>query len=101
MAIVGTRKVSAAGRVFAEELARDLAAMGFTIVSGLARGVDAAAHRGALAGQGRTLAVMGCGLDRTYPADHRQLARGYRAQRGRLVRAPAGSSAAQLSFSSA
>jgi len=73
VAVVGTRKVSAAGRVFAEELARALALMGFTIVSGLARGVDAAAHRGALAGQGRTLAVMGCGLDRTYPADHRQL----------------------------
>ncbi len=73
VAIVGTRKVSSAGRAFAEELASDLAALGFTIVSGLARGVDAAAHRGALAAQGRTLAVMGCGLDRTYPADHRQL----------------------------
>ena len=73
VAIVGTRKVSAAGRIVAEELARDLVKMGFTIVSGLARGVDAAAHRGALAGKGRTLAVMGCGLDRTYPADHRQL----------------------------
>lgn len=73
VAIVGTRKVSAAGRVLAEELARELAEMGFTIVSGLAHGVDAAAHRGALAGKGRTLAVMGCGLDRTYPADHRQL----------------------------
>lgn len=73
VAIVGTRKVSAAGRILAEELARDLAEMGFTIVSGLARGVDAAAHRGALVGKGRTLAVMGCGLDRTYPADHRQL----------------------------
>ncbi len=73
VAIVGTRKVSGAGRILAEELAGELARMGFTIVSGLARGVDAAAHRGALAGQGRTLAVMGCGLDRTYPADHRQL----------------------------
>jgi DNA processing protein len=73
VAIVGTRKVSASGRVFAEELARDLAALGFTIVSGLARGVDAAAHRGAIAVKGRTLAVMGCGLDRTYPADHREL----------------------------
>lgn len=73
VAVVGTRKVSAAGRVFAEELARDLAAMGFTIVSGLARGVDAAAHRGALAAKGRTLAVMGCGLDRTYPTDHLHL----------------------------
>ena len=65
VAIVGTRKVSAAGRIVAEELARDLVKMGFTIVSGLARGVDAAAHRGALAGKGRTIAVMGCGLDRT------------------------------------
>ena len=73
LAIVGTRKVSASGRVFAEELAHDLAALGFTIVSGLARGVDAAAHRGAMAGKGRTLAVMGCGLDRTYPPDHREL----------------------------
>lgn len=73
VAIVGTRKVSAAGRILAEELAYELAGMGFTIVSGLARGVDAAAHRGALAGKGRTIAVMGCGLDRTYPADHRQL----------------------------
>lgn len=73
VAIVGTRKVSAAGRELAEELAHDLAAMGFTIVSGLARGVDAAAHRGAIAGKGRTLGVMGCGLDRTYPAEHRQL----------------------------
>lgn len=73
VAIVGTRKVSAAGRVLAEELASELAGMGFTIVSGLARGVDAAAHRGALAGNGRTIAVMGCGLDRTYPADHNQL----------------------------
>ena len=73
VAIVGTRKVSPAGRAFAEALACELAALGFTIVSGLARGVDAAAHRGALSGQGRTVAVMGCGLDRTYPADHRQL----------------------------
>jgi DNA processing protein len=73
VAIVGTRKVSAAGRILAEELARELTEMGFTIVSGLARGVDAAAHRGALAGKGRTIGVMGCGLDRTYPADHRQL----------------------------
>ncbi|MCE7964148.1 DNA-protecting protein DprA [Nitrospirales bacterium NOB] len=73
IAIVGSRTVSAVGRVVAEELAHDLAAMGFTIVSGLARGVDGAAHRGALAAKGRTLAVMGCGLDRTYPTEHRRL----------------------------
>ncbi len=91
VAIVGTRKVSAAGRVLAEELACELARMGFTIVSGLARGVDAAAHRGALAGQGRTLAVMGCGLDRTYPADHRQLRTAIERQGAVLSELPLGS----------
>ncbi len=90
VAIVGTRKVSAAGRILAEELARELAVMGFTIVSGLARGVDAAAHRGALAGQGRTLAVMGCGLDRTYPADHRQLRQAIERQGAVLSELPLG-----------
>ncbi|MCS6325595.1 MAG: DNA-protecting protein DprA [Nitrospira sp.] len=90
VAIVGTRKVSTAGRAFAEELASDLAALGFTIVSGLARGVDAAAHRGALAGQGRTLAVMGCGLDRTYPADHRQLRESIEKQGAVLSELPLG-----------
>ncbi len=90
VAIVGTRKVSAAGRVLAEELARDLAAMGFTIVSGLARGVDAAAHRGAIAGKGRTLAVMGCGLDRTYPADHRSLRQAIERQGAVLSELPLG-----------
>jgi DNA processing protein len=90
VAIVGTRKVSAAGRILAEELARDLATMGFTIVSGLARGVDAAAHRGALAGKGRTLAVMGCGLDRTYPVDHRQLRQAIERQGAVLSELPLG-----------
>jgi DNA processing protein len=90
VAIVGTRKVSVAGRILAEELARDLATMGFTIVSGLARGVDAAAHRGALAGQGRTLAVMGCGLDRTYPADHRHLREAIERQGAVLSELPLG-----------
>lgn len=90
LAIVGTRKVSTAGRAFAEELASDLAALGFTIVSGLARGVDAAAHRGALVGGGRTLAVMGCGLDRTYPADHRQLRESIEGQGAVLSELPLG-----------
>jgi DNA processing protein len=92
VAIVGTRKVSAAGRMVTEELAQDLAAMGFTIVSGLARGVDAAAHRGAIAGKGRTLAVMGCGLDRTYPADHRQLREAIQRQGAVLSELPLGAS---------
>ena len=91
VAIVGTRKVSSAGRVLAEELACELAGMGFTIVSGLARGVDAAAHRGALAGKGRTLAVMGCGLDRTYPADHGPLRAQIERQGAVLSELPLGS----------
>lgn len=73
VAIVGARRASQAGRVLAEELSRDLAASGFTIVSGLARGIDAAAHRGALAAGGRTVAVLGCGVDRTYPPEHDKL----------------------------
>ncbi|WP_447974150.1 DNA-processing protein DprA [Nitrospira sp. Kam-Ns4a] len=73
VAIVGSRRPSAAGRLLTEELSRDLAALGFTIVSGLARGIDGAAHRGALAGGGRTVAVLGCGIDRTYPPEHRAL----------------------------
>jgi len=73
LAIVGSRRATAAGRIFTEQLSRALAAMGFTIVSGLARGIDAAAHRGALSANGRTVAVLGCGIDRTYPPEHRAL----------------------------
>lgn len=73
VAIVGSRKATTAGRLLTEELSRELASLGFTIVSGLARGIDAAAHRGALAGKGRTVAVLGCGIDRTYPPEHASL----------------------------
>lgn len=75
VAIVGARRATAAGRVLTEELSHDLAAAGVTVVSGLARGVDAAAHRGALAAQGRTIAVLGCGIDQTYPPEHERLRR--------------------------
>ncbi len=75
VAIVGARRATAAGRILTEELSHDLAAAGMTVVSGLARGVDAAAHRGALASQGRTIAVLGCGIDRTYPPEHDRLRR--------------------------
>src|SRR5262245_8946520 len=75
VAIVGARRATAAGRAMTEELSRDLAEAGMTVVSGLARGVDAAAHRGTLAAQGRTIAVLGCGIDRTYPLEHERLRR--------------------------
>jgi DNA processing protein len=74
VAIVGTRRVTAYGRQVTEELASFLAANGVTVVSGLARGVDAIAHQSALKGGGRTLAVLGCGVDRVYPPEHAQLA---------------------------
>ena len=73
IAVVGARRGTAAGRVVTEQLAGGLAEAGFTIVSGLARGVDAAAHRGGLAAGGRTVAVLGCGLGRTYPPEHQRL----------------------------
>ena len=71
--IVGSRDCSLGAEAFARRLARDLAVNGVVIVSGLARGVDAAAHRGALDAEGRTLAVVGCGLDIVYPRVNREL----------------------------
>jgi DNA processing protein len=75
IAVVGARRGTPAGRLLTEQLANGLAGAGLTIVSGLARGVDAAAHRGALAAGGRTLAVLGCGLGTTYPREHERLRR--------------------------
>jgi DNA processing protein len=69
VAIVGTRRVTPYGRLVSETLARDLAARGVTIASGLAVGADAAAHRGALAAGGRTIGVLACGIDVPYPRD--------------------------------
>lgn len=74
VAIVGTRRVSAYGRQVTEELASFLASNGVTVVSGLARGVDAIAHQSALKAGGRTLAILGSGVDRIYPPEHAQLA---------------------------
>ena len=74
VAIVGTRRATPYGRQAAERIAAELAEAGVTVVSGLARGVDAAAHRAAVDVGGRTIAVLGSGPDVIYPAEHRRLA---------------------------
>lgn len=75
VAMVGTRKITAYGMEAATKLAIGIASHGATVVSGLALGVDGAAHRGALKGGGKTIAVIGCGPDVDYPAAHRELRR--------------------------
>ncbi len=75
VAIVGARACSPYGAQVARMLGRELAAAGVVVVSGMARGIDAEAHRGALETDGHTLAVLGCGIDRDYPAAHAGLAR--------------------------
>ena len=85
VAIVGSRNPTPGGSDNAHQFARFLAGAGFTITSGLALGVDGAAHRGALAAQGKTIAVLGTGIDRVYPARHRQLAQDIIAAGGALV----------------
>jgi DNA processing protein len=74
VAVVGSRRATPYGIDIAEQISRELAARGVTVVSGLARGIDSAAHRGALAAGGRTIAVLGCGVDVAYPPENRRLA---------------------------
>src|SRR5947207_433811 len=85
VAIVGSRRCSTYGQNAALMLSRELAQRGVTIISGLARGIDAAAHRGALEAGGRTVAVMGTGLDQVYPRDHKKLVDEILANKGALV----------------
>jgi DNA processing protein len=73
VAVVGSRSASDYGRRVARDLCRGLASLGFTVVSGMARGIDGAAHEAALNAGGRTLAVLGSGVDRAYPPEHDQL----------------------------
>lgn len=75
VAVVGARSCSGYGAQVARMLGRELAAAGAVVVSGLARGIDGEAHRGALEGGGATIAVLGCGIDRDYPRAHAELAR--------------------------
>jgi DNA processing protein len=88
--IVGSRRPSSYGLGVAEELGRLLAAAGLVVVSGMARGIDAAAHRGALAGGGTTLAVLGSGADVVYPASERRLYRDILASGAAISEAPPG-----------
>jgi len=73
VAVVGSRSASEYGQRVARNLCRDLASLGFTVVSGMARGLDGAAHEAALSAGGRTLAVLGSGVDRPYPPEHEKL----------------------------
>ncbi len=85
IAVVGARAASDIGRRMAQRLGLELAAKGFSVVSGLARGIDGEAHQGALDAHGKTLAVMGCGVDIIYPAEHRKLADAMLAGGGALI----------------
>jgi len=73
LAIIGTRSATDYGKQIAEKFAYELASYGITIVSGLARGIDTIAHKGAIKGKGRTIAVLGCGIDIYYPPENRNL----------------------------
>lgn len=85
VAMVGSRRASTYGQNVASMLARDLANRGVTVVSGLARGIDAAAHRGALEAGGRTVAVLGTGIDDVYPREYKKLAAEMLERGGALV----------------
>ena len=85
LAMVGSRKCSSLGRQTARRLAREISELGLTVTSGLAAGIDGECHRGAMLENGRTVAVLGTGIDRVYPSQHRNLAREISAQGGLLV----------------
>jgi len=98
LAIIGSRNATAQGAENARAFAQALSQAGLTIVSGLAVGIDAAAHRGAMAGEGSTLAVVGTGLDRVYPASHRDLAHRIAVHGGLLSEFPPGTPPKERNF---
>ncbi len=99
IAVVGSRNPTPSGRETAFEFARSLGRAGFCITSGLAEGIDAAAHRGALAADGVTIAVLGTGIDTVYPAHHARLAQEISASGGVLVSEfPPGTPARRANF---
>lgn len=85
LAIVGTRKASLYGSAMTQKIARELAASRWTVVSGLARGIDTAAHIGTLEAEGQTVAVLGCGLDIVYPPENLELYRRIAAENGAVI----------------
>jgi DNA processing protein len=98
IAIVGSRRASFAGRKLASHLAEELAKRGLIVVSGLARGVDTAAHRGALEAGGRTVAVMGSGIDTVYPPENEGLARSICGSGALLTEFPPGTAPLRQNF---
>jgi len=74
ISIVGSRKATYYGKMVADKLSKDLALTGLTVISGMARGIDTAAHKGTLSVNGRTIAVLGCGINHIYPPENRRLA---------------------------
>src|SRR5690606_23323541 len=98
IAIVGSRHATPGGEANAHDFARALADEGLTVCSGLARGIDGAAHRGALEGRAGTLAVVGTGVDRVYPAAHRSLAQAIVARGAVVSELPLGTGVTRANF---
>jgi DNA processing protein len=98
IAIVGSRKMTSYGRDVANKFSYELATFGITIVSGLARGIDTVAHKGALSAGGRTIAVLGCGMDLIYPPENTSLAREIAASGALISEYPLGVPAIPINF---
>jgi DNA processing protein len=98
LGIVGTRRPTPYGLAVAERMSGDLARAGLTVVSGMARGIDTAAHKGAIAAEGDTVAVLGCGVDVVYPSENRKLAADLAAKQLLISEFPMGSTAFPQNF---